>query len=100
MIEAVIDSGDPDEAPDTVLADCFLRYARQLVVDGRYKRACQALSSAMQLLDGHSAGPDDDNGDGDDDAADTRGADTCLAVCPLDEDDNADNGGGGTGVRR
>jgi len=57
MHTAVAASGDPDEARDLADADCYIKLAQTLASGGRHKVACMALSTAMQLLDGHTERP-------------------------------------------
>jgi len=54
MHTAVAASADPDEARDLADADCYIKLAETLAGGGRHKVACMALSTAMQLLDGHT----------------------------------------------
>lgn len=57
MHTGVAASADPDEALDLADADCYIKLAQTLANGGRHKVACMALSTAMQLLDGHTERP-------------------------------------------
>jgi len=57
MHTSVAASADPDEAVDLADADCYIKLAQTLANGGRHKVACMALSTAMQLLDGHTERP-------------------------------------------